>query len=293
MPYTSEGCTRSEASRPRHAFPSKGILCADELRHRRSRAPDCKKENRALIRLAGALGGSPSDILQTLVETILEATGCDSTALGLPFKSDHRNRFHCAAAAGMWGARLGRETPSAFGVNLDVLDCDDAVVLRNLDQDCRGLEPYLPGITECLLAPFCVRDEAVGTVWAIMHSNRRMFDAEDQRLVTSLVRFAALAYRSSASIEDLKREVIARKETEIQMRELIDRSETKVRRLFASNIIGVLIWNFDGAIVDANESFLGITGHDRDDLKSGRMRWGELTPLEWRETDEQRLPLCV
>ena len=70
---------------------------------------------------------------------------------------------------------------------------------------------------------------------------------------------------------------------------MIDRLETKVQRLLASNIVGVFIWNFDGAIVDANEAFLEITGHDRGDLISGRMRWSELTPIEWRETDEQRL----
>jgi PAS domain S-box-containing protein len=239
--------------------------------------------------LAGALGGSPSNILQTLVETILEVTGCDSVVLGLPSKSDHRNRFYCAAAAGVWGARLGCETPSDFGVNMDVLDCNKAIVLRDLDKVCCDLPPGLAAITECLLAALCVRGEVVGRVWAIMHNSRRMFDAEDERLVVGLVRFAALAYQSATSIEDLEREMIAREKSEVRMRGLIDRLETKVQRLLASNIVGVFIWNFDGAIVDANEAFLEITGHDRGDLISGRMRWSELTPIEWRETDEQRL----
>lgn len=242
-----------------------------------------------MTRLAGALGGSPSNILQTLVETILEVTGCDSVVLGLPSKSDHRNRFYCAAAAGVWGARLGCETPSDFGVNMDVLDCNKAIVLRDLDKVCCDLPPGLAAITECLLAALCVRGEVVGRVWAIMHNSRRMFDAEDERLVVGLVRFAALAYQSATSIEDLEREMIAREKSEVRMRGLIDRLETKVQRLLASNIVGVFIWNFDGAIVDANEAFLEITGHDRGDLISGRMRWSELTPIEWRETDEQRL----
>ncbi len=289
MPSTAEDCTPIKVSLPTLAFPSGAIVCAEELRLRRSRAPDYKGENRALMKLAGALGGSPSHVLQTLVETILEVTGCQSAAVDLPSKSDHRNRFYCAAAAGVWGARLGRETPSDFGVNLDELDCNDAVVLGNLDQDCHGLAPDLPAMTECLVAPFSVRGEKVGKVWAIMHSHRRMFDTEDARLVIGLVRFAALAYRSLASVEHLKIEVMAREDTERRMREAIGRLEGNVRSLFDSNIIGVFIWNFDDSIVDANEAFLTIIGHDRDDLKSGRMRWDGLTPVEWRETDEKRM----
>ena len=33
--------------------------------------------------------------------------------------------------------------------------------------------------------------------------------------------------------------------------------------------------------------------YDREDLVSGRIRWTELTPAEWREWDERALPNCV
>jgi PAS domain S-box-containing protein len=64
--------------------------------------------------------------------------------------------------------------------------------------------------------------------------------------------------------------------------------EAKVRRLVDSNIIGSVIWCADGRIIDANEAFLRMVDRDRDDLLSGRLRWSELTPAEWRETDEER-----
>jgi PAS domain S-box-containing protein len=62
--------------------------------------------------------------------------------------------------------------------------------------------------------------------------------------------------------------------------------ESRVRRLVDSNIIGIFIWNVDGRIIEANEAFLHIIGHAHDDLTSGRMRWKELTPVDWLESDE-------
>ena len=67
-------------------------------------------------------------------------------------------------------------------------------------------------------------------------------------------------------------------------RDLADR-EAKIRRLVDANIIGILIADLDGRVVEANEAFLSILGYDREDLVSGRLRRSELTPPEWRERD--------
>jgi PAS domain S-box-containing protein len=45
----------------------------------------------------------------------------------------------------------------------------------------------------------------------------------------------------------------------------------------------------EGRILEANDAFLHLVGHDRDDLVSGRMRWTDLTPPEWRERDRPAL----
>jgi PAS domain S-box-containing protein len=65
--------------------------------------------------------------------------------------------------------------------------------------------------------------------------------------------------------------------------------EAKVRRLVDSNIIGISIFDFDGRIIEANEAFLNILGHGREDINSGRLRWTELTPAEWQGADERSL----
>lgn len=65
--------------------------------------------------------------------------------------------------------------------------------------------------------------------------------------------------------------------------------EARIRRLVDSNIIGVVIWDVQGRIIDANQAFLDMVGYGREDLVSGRLRWKELTPAEWRDADEQMI----
>jgi PAS domain S-box-containing protein len=65
--------------------------------------------------------------------------------------------------------------------------------------------------------------------------------------------------------------------------------EAKVRRLVDANIIGILIIDLGGRIVEANDAFLGMVGYEREDLVSGRMRWTDLTPPEWRDGDAKRV----
>ena len=71
-------------------------------------------------------------------------------------------------------------------------------------------------------------------------------------------------------------------------RELTER-EAKIRRLVDANIIGILIWNLEGRILEANEAFLRMVGYGREDLVSGRVRWSEVTPDQWRAADKQAL----
>ncbi len=66
--------------------------------------------------------------------------------------------------------------------------------------------------------------------------------------------------------------------------------EAKIRRLIDANFIGILIWDVDGRILEANDAFLHLLGYDRDDLASGRMRWTDLTPAEWRDVNVRAAP---
>jgi PAS domain S-box-containing protein len=65
-------------------------------------------------------------------------------------------------------------------------------------------------------------------------------------------------------------------------RELQER-EAKIRSLVDSNIVGVLISELNGRVLEANDAYLRMVGYTRDDLASGRLQASELTPPEWRE----------
>src|SRR4029077_10309722 len=69
----------------------------------------------------------------------------------------------------------------------------------------------------------------------------------------------------------------------------IEERETKIRRLVDSNIMGVFIWDFDGPILEANDEFLRMVSFDREDLISGRIRWADLTPPDWRDRNNARI----
>jgi len=270
------------------------ILCTEELNRRASRPPDYEKENRALVALMSALDHSPSTIFQTLAETILDIIQCDSAGLSLLTRDGKKpdvcgKRFYWPAIAGMWNPHVGGGTPRNFGPCGDVLDRNCTLLFTHFERRYPYLQPVIPAAVECLLVPFYVGGQAVGTIWAIMHSDRRKFDGEDDRVMGSLGKFASSAYQALASIDDLRFQVAERQKAEAAVRELANGLQARVQRLVDANIIGIFIWNLDGKILEANDAFLHIVEYSREDLVSGDVRWTELTPPEWRDRDEHTL----
>jgi PAS domain S-box-containing protein len=276
-----------EASIPNGAAPLESILRTEELHRRPWRPPDYEKENRALVALVSALADSPGTILQTLAEKVLEVLPADSAGLSLLTKDE--KRFYWAAIAGAWQPHIGGGTPRDFGPCGDVLDRNVSMLFTHWEQRYPYLRPATPLAEEGLLVPFYVNGKAVGTIWAIAHNDRRKFDAQDLRLLERLGRFASAAYQAVASIDDLKFQIAEREKAETAVRELATGLQSKIRCLVNSNIIGICIWDVEGRIIEANEAFLHIVGYGRGDLASGRLRWTELTPSEWREAYEQAL----
>ena len=281
-----------ERSIPEGGASLESILCTEELQRRPSRPPAYEKENRALVALMSALADSPSTIFQTLADTILDITECDSAGLSLLTRDGKKpdvcgQRFYWPAITGMWNPHVGGGTPRNFGPCGDVLDQNRTLLFRHFERRYPYLLPVSPAAEECLLVPFHVNGEAVGTIWAIMHSERRRFDAEDDRVMASLGKFASSAYQAVRHIEDLKFQVSEREKAEGEVRELAKGLEAKVRRLVEANVVGIVMWNLEGAITGANEAFLRMVQYDREEIASGRVRWTDLTPAEWRGHDER------
>src|SRR5262249_46639997 len=71
-------------------------------------------------------------------------------------------------------------------------------------------------------------------------------------------------------------------------RDLQDR-EARIPHLVDANIIGIIIWDFGGRIIEANDTFLRMLGFNRDDFVSGHLNWIELTPPQWRARSAEAL----
>jgi C4-dicarboxylate-specific signal transduction histidine kinase len=225
---------QTDISIPTGAVPLESILCTEELHSRPSRPPQYEEENCALVKLIGALADAPQTILQTLAEIILNITQCDSAGLSLLTRDGITpdvwgNKFYWPAIVGMWNPHIGGGTPRNFGPCGDVLDKNCTLLFRHFERRYPYLLPVSPAAEECLLVPFYVAGEAVGTIWAIMHSDRRKFDAEDDRVMASLGKFASSAYQTLMHIEDLKFQVSKREKAETELRKLTDGLEAEVR----------------------------------------------------------------
>ncbi len=63
-------------------------------------------------------------------------------------------------------------------------------------------------------------------------------------------------------------------------------AEARLKRFYQADVVGLLYWNLDGGVLDANDKFLEMVGYTRDDLRAGRLDWVRMTPPEYWPLDE-------
>ena len=91
-------------------------------------------------------------------------------------------------------------------------------------------------------------------------------------------------FASDGSVEyvlGIAYDITAQKRTEVALRE----SESRARRMIASNLIGIMFGDFNGRIVEVNNALCEILGYTPEEALSGNLNWVELTPPEYRPLD--------
>jgi PAS domain S-box-containing protein len=269
---------------PEDAPSLESVLCTDELRRRPRRPPDYEKENRGLLALASALASSSSDMLQTLANTILDVIQCDSSVLSLLSMDDGGKTVRWSAISGMWKPYIGRETPRNFGPSGDAIDSNCTLLFQHFERRYSYLQPITPPAEECLLVPFYVGDRAVGTIWAIMHTDRRKFDGEDERLLMALGQFASVAYQTRVAMDDLRVQIAAREHAE----DAVQNIERQARSILDSALDAVVAMNPDGLITAWNKQAEEIFGWPRSEAVGRRMS-ETIIPMQYRSSHERGL----
>ncbi len=133
--------------------------------------------------------------------------------------------------------------------------------------------------------------DVAGRKWTIEFVTRPEFEETSGRevepyiliggVITALILFAATHAEARA------RDLAERRAAELRVSEAALReSESRLRRMMESNVLGITIAAPDGRIVEANDSFLEMLGYTREDLTAGRLNMLDRTPDEFREVDE-------
>ena len=74
-----------------------------------------------------------------------------------------------------------------------------------------------------------------------------------------------------------------------QAERALARSEARLRRFYEAGLVGVIFWNTDGEILDANDCFLDMVGYTREELAAGEIDWIHMTPPEFAYLDQRAL----
>jgi PAS domain S-box-containing protein len=90
---------------------------------------------------------------------------------------------------------------------------------------------------------------------------------------------------TAQGIVGVARDISARK----RMEEELQKTKSQFSKLFASDLMGIHLPDRFGAIVEANDEFLRISGYTRADLEAGLVRWDIMTPPEYQQLDQAHI----
>ncbi|SDC61344.1 PAS domain S-box-containing protein, partial [Cupriavidus sp. YR651] len=233
-----------------------------------------------VIKVSQAVSGGI--VLETLIEmvmrTAVEQAGAERGLLILPNGGDQRIIAEATTGGEAVAVHLYDEPVTAAllpeSVLYYVLRTRESVILDDAAADpAFAADPYIGqrGARSILCLPLMNQAKLTGVLYLENNLTTRVFTPDRIAVLRLVASQAAIALENA----HLYHELVKR--------------EAKIRRLVDANIIGIIVWNVAGDIIEANDAFLRMVGYARDDLVASRIRWRDLTPPEWRESDERAL----
>ncbi|GAB4148607.1 MAG: hypothetical protein OHK0017_11470 [Patescibacteria group bacterium] len=67
----------------------------------------------------------------------------------------------------------------------------------------------------------------------------------------------------------------------------LERVSARFRQVFDTALVGITLTSDKGDIIEANDAFLKMVGHTRNDLKNSKLNWVEMTPPEYAHLDSK------
>lgn len=128
-----------------------------------------------------------------------------------------------------------------------------------------------------------VTDVIKGHPWTIQAYTTPEFDRLSERNRAGWILVSGFGV-SLALFFVVRGQILARAAAERSATHL-RRHQHRLRSVFESDVMGILITNADGYVVEANNSFLGMIAYTRGDLLTRRVHWLEIIPSEMRDLD--------
>jgi len=230
-----------------------------------------------VIKVSEAVSGEIvlENLIDTLMRAAIEHAGAERGLLILPRGEDYRIEAEATTSRDTVNVVLRKAGVTAADLPSSVfqyvLRTKESVLLHDASgQNPFAADEYIRGhhARSVLCLPLTKQTRMVGMLY-LENLTPHVFTSARMAILTLLASQAATSLENARLYGDLQER------------------EARVRRLVDSNIVGVLIFDLDGRILEVNDSFLDLLQYGREDLVSGGVRWTDLTPAEWRERDER------
>jgi PAS domain S-box-containing protein len=230
-----------------------------------------------VLKVSQAVSGEivQEKLLETLMRTAIEQAGAERGVLVLSPWTEPRIGAQATTGGDGIVVQLNEQAITAAVVPESIIQyvvhtkeivlLDDAAAQNPFSAD-----PYIRQhhARSILCMPLLNQGKLVGVLYLENNLTPRVF-APARILVLKL-----LASQAAMAVENAH-----------LYRDLAER-EARIRRLVDANIVGIIIFELEGRILEANDAFLTMLGYDRQDLAAGRLAWTELTPPEWLYREE-------
>ncbi|MDI4238768.1 AAA family ATPase [Bradyrhizobium sp. Arg237L] len=233
-----------------------------------------------VIKVSEAVSGEIvfEKLINTLMSSAIEHAGADRGLLILPRGGKYQIEAEATASSDNVNVVLKQARVTAADLPKSVfhyvLRTKESVLLHDASsQSSFSADGYIRDhrSRSVLCLPILKQTRLIGMLYLENNLTIGAFTPARRVVLTLLASQAAISIENASLYRDLAER------------------EARIRRLVDANIIGIFVWDPDGRIIDANEAFLRIVGYGRDDLVSGRLRWRDLTPAEWRDADDRRV----
>jgi PAS domain S-box-containing protein len=217
-------------------------------------------------------------LIDTLMRTAIEHAGAQRGLLILPRGVEQRVEAEATTSGDrvfvdlrdvpLTGAALPESIVRYVLRTLETVILDDASGQNSFSSD-----PYIVQhrARSVLCLPLLNQAKLIGVLYLENNLAPQVFTPTKIAVLKLLASQAAISLENTRLYHDLQER------------------EARIRRLVDANVMGIFIWNLEGQIIEANEALLQMVDYSRSDLLSGRVRWTDLTPAEWRDRDRDAI----